>query len=83
MKRSYTWTLLAANALVLCVLSFFQMGHAAPPATTQPFANSVEQRLETVAELKEINAQLKDINAFLRSGNLKVTIVLPDKNDEK
>ena len=83
MKRHYGWMLLvAANALVLCVLSFFQRGDAAPPTGNAPFANSIEQRLEIVAQLKDVNAELKELNSFLRSGNLKVTIMLPDKTDK-
>jgi len=70
------WTLLiGANVLCWCVLSFYQATDAAPRTTNQPFANSVEQRAEMVAQLKEINAQLKAQTAILQSGSLKVIVV--------
>lgn len=73
---SKRWTLLiGANVLCWCVLSFYQASDAAPRSTNQPFANSIEQRLEMVAQLKEINAQLKAQTAILQSGSLKVIVV--------
>ena len=73
------WLLLAANALFCGVLSFHQMGDAAPPGPSQPFANSIEQRGDMVAQLKEINGQLHELNALLRSGNLQVVVRVPAK----
>jgi len=43
-------------------------------------ANPVEHRIEMIAELKEIKALLKQQNAILRSGNLKVVFVEPEKH---
>jgi hypothetical protein len=75
------WALLvAANALCLGVLSFYQTGNAQQSTGGQPpFANSTEQRMETITELREIKALLKEQNALLSSGNLKVIITLPQK----
>jgi len=71
--------LLAANMVLACVLSLYQTSTAAPPKPVEPFANSVEQRAEMIAELKLINAQLKEQNELLRSGALKVTLAERDK----
>jgi hypothetical protein len=80
MPRRWPWlALLGANALFCCVLGFYEMSDAAPPAMNQPFANSVEQRVDMVAQLKEINTQLKELNALLRSGNLQVVVREPAK----
>ncbi len=72
--------LIAGNALAWCVLSFLQ---ASPAASTEganePFANSVQQRIDTIAQLKEISARLKEQNDLLRSGEVKVMIVEPKK----
>ena len=45
MNRRTGWTLaIAASALFCCVLSFYQATDAAPPAGTQPFANSLQHQ---------------------------------------
>ena len=81
MSRRLGWTLLVgANVVFWLVLSFYQMTDAAPPVQ-MPFASG-EQRLEMVAQLKEINAQLKELNALLRSGELKV-IARPEEKEKK
>lgn len=75
---SFRWTaLVAANVLGWCMLSFHQPTSAAPAKEGAPFANSVEQRFEMIAQLREINAQLKEQNALLRSGALRVTLQQP------
>jgi hypothetical protein len=61
---------IVVTVLGCCVLSFHQASVAAPP----PFANSIEQRAETVELLKEIKELLKEQNALLRSGEIKVVI---------
>jgi hypothetical protein len=71
--------LVAINVLGLCMLGFYRPTSAAPPEESQPFANSVEQRAEMIAQLKEVVAELKDQNALLRSGNLKVLVSLDKK----
>lgn len=71
--------ILAINVVGLCVLGFYRPTSAAPPQDTQPFANSVEQRAEMIAQLKDILAELKEQNALLRSGNLKVVVTLDKK----
>ena len=74
-KTLYPWSLLiVANALLWCMLSFYQTGSAAPKGGKLPFSNAVEQRGEMVRQLKLINAQLKEQNSLLRSGKLQVRI---------
>ena len=86
MTRRAPWVLLmAAIALCYCVLSFYRASDAAP-RPEPPFANAVEQRMETVNELKEIHVLLKEQNsllkeqmALLRSGDVKVVVVQSEK----
>lgn len=85
MTSQIRWPLAGVGiALLGCVLGLYQFTSAAPPANSGPFANSIEQRLEMVGQLKEINAQLKEQNALLReqltllrSGQVKVIVTLP------
>ncbi|HUT95193.1 MAG TPA: hypothetical protein VMY37_37415 [Thermoguttaceae bacterium] len=78
MTRRAGWILLiVANVLFCCVLSFYRTTEAAPPKSKEPFANSVEQRMETINELREIKLLLKEQNALLRSGEVKVVVVEP------
>jgi hypothetical protein len=81
MKSRTRWTLLAAAAVVFaCVLSFYRTGSAQQrPTGEPPFANAVEQRAETVKELREIKELLREQNALLRSGNVRVIVTLPEK----
>jgi hypothetical protein len=81
MSRRTGWALLlAANALVYCVLGFSQTPAAAQrTGGDPPFANAVEQRNEQTAQLKEIKELLKEQNALLKSGNLRVVVTLPEK----
>lgn len=83
--------MLLLGMLVLCcgMLSFYQTTSAAPQAPP-PFANAVEQRMETVNELREIRALMKEQNALakeqialLRSGEVKVVVVTVEKQAEK
>jgi hypothetical protein len=82
MRRPVGWCLLvAANALFLGVLSFYQTTDAAQRTGGElPFANSVEQRMEMISHLKEIRDLLKEQNELLRSGKLKVVVGEPDKS---
>ena len=81
MKRRAGWALLlVANVLCYCVLSFYQTTDAQQRTGGEPpFANSIEQRNEMVAQLREIKELLKEQNALLRSGNLRVVVTLPEK----
>lgn len=51
----------------LCVLGFYRSSGAAPQGGQPPFANAVEQRSETIRELREIKELLKEQNALLRA----------------
>ncbi len=80
MNHSARWGLLLAGVvLCCCVLSFYQTSSAQPPQAKEPFANSVEQRMEMVKVLAEVRDLLKEQNALLRSGELRVIIVQPKK----
>ncbi len=70
-RAGWTW-LIVANVLFCCVLSFYRATDAAPPKPKPPFANSVEQRMEMIKELREIRGLLKEQNALLRSGTIRV-----------
>ncbi len=62
-----------------CILSLSQATTAAPPKSEPGPPNPAAQRVEMIAELKEIKELLKEQNAFLRSGNLKVVVTEPEK----
>ena len=80
MKRRTGWALLiTANVLCYCVLSFYRTTDAAPAKGYPPFANSVEQRVEMVGQLREIKELLREQNVLLRSGKLKVVVSEPEK----
>ena len=76
--------LVCINVLGWCVLSFQQTPTRAqtnPGANVDnlPFANSIVQRQEMIANLKDINAEIKAANALLRSGKLKVVVSVERK----
>lgn len=76
--------LVCINVVGWCVLSFQQTTTNAqtnPGANPDnlPFANSVVQRQEMIANLKEINSELKAAHALLRSGKLKVVVSVERK----
>ena len=67
-RKTWSSTLfLAAAALILCVLSFYDPTNAAQPGPKQPFSNAVEQRANMLRELREIRALLKEQNELLRA----------------
>ena len=70
MLRSGTYrSILLAGAIAVAasVLGFYSTTGAAPPGGQPPFANSVEQRLEIVTELREIKELLREQNSLLRA----------------
>jgi len=80
MSRRAGWVaLIAVNALFYCVLSFYRTSEGAPKPPVQPFANSVQQRIDMITELREIKELLKEQNALLRSGELTVIVAEPAK----
>jgi hypothetical protein len=88
MSNRIGWSLLfAAIALGCGVLSLYRADAAPRDA---PFASAIEQRMESVAELREIRALLKEQNALLkeqmtllRSGEVRVLIVGLEKRAAK
>ena len=77
-RAGWTW-LIVANVLFFCVLGFYWPTAAAPAKPRQPFANSVEQRMEMIKELREIRMLLKEQNELLRSGPIRVVVTEPKK----
>ena len=67
------------TAIVVCygVLSLCP-SHAVPRGG-QAVTNPADQRMEMIAELKEIRSLLMEQNALLRSGTLKVIVSEPEK----
>jgi hypothetical protein len=68
----------AAGLAGACMLGLLGASDAAPREETQQFANSIEQRMEMIKELREIralmkeqNELLKEQNELLRSGDVK------------
>ncbi|MBN2477608.1 MAG: hypothetical protein JXB62_23575 [Pirellulales bacterium] len=81
-RRRTGWTLLiAANVLCYCVLGYYQTTEAMQrkPSAPPPFANSVQQRNEMITLLRDVRGLLKEQNALLRSGEVKVVVVQPEK----
>ena len=77
MKSQTRWTcgvLALANVLAWGVLAFREPSASAQQKTTEPFANSVEQRQEIIGQLRELNAQIKEQNSLLKSGKLEVIV---------
>jgi hypothetical protein len=71
-KINVGWiSLVATNAVALCVLGFYGTSGAAPQGAKQPFSNSVEQRHEMIQELREIKSLLKEQNEILRAAAVK------------
>ena len=66
--------LLIVNIGLWCVLGFNEKSTGQTTQPKLPFANAVEQRFETINELKEIKALLKEQNALLSSGKLQVSL---------
>ncbi|MFZ5828699.1 MAG: hypothetical protein ACOY3P_01360 [Planctomycetota bacterium] len=82
-EKTRWFLIIVANIMLYGVLGFFQNAEAqrtqSPQAPQLPFANSVEQRIEMVQELREIRDLLKEQNTLLRSGSLRVVVTLPDQ----
>jgi hypothetical protein len=78
--RKSLWLLIAANAIILCVLSFYRSSPAAPPGPPQVFANPISQRDAIIEQLKETNRLLREQNALLRGGQIRVVIAELEKN---
>ena len=80
-RRRMSWLLLSLGAaLIVGMLGLYRAGSAAPKEEREPFANSVAQRAEMIALLKDIHARLKEQNELLNSGKLTV-VVEADKKE--
>ena len=85
-EKRLGWGLLVA----LNLFCWYMLGLQQPKLEAQqrqngelPFANSVEQRFETIDQLKQINAQLKEQLALLRSGTVRVMVSLDPQSVSK
>ena len=75
--RALSATLLVTGIITCCVLGFYQSTQAAPRQLQQqdiPFPNSGGQRIEILAELKEMVALLKEQNKLLKEQNALMKI---------
>lgn len=78
LSRSRWTTLLIVNVALWCVLGFYRDSNAFQQRqSNEPFANSVEQRMQMIAELRQLNEQMKEQNELLRSGKLQVLLAVP------
>jgi hypothetical protein len=79
--RSRWITAAVAVAVCCCVLGFYRASDAsqrgAPPAKP-PFASAVDQRFETIKELKGIAALLKEQNTLLKEQTKLLKSMAPD-----
>jgi len=80
--RRFHWLAPAAAGILLgCLLSAQPITWAARPAPPPDTCTDLQE--ETLNQLKEANAQLKELGTLLRSGNVKVTVVInPDASPE-
>ncbi|HWA97922.1 MAG TPA: hypothetical protein VG713_05495 [Pirellulales bacterium] len=74
-NESKRWVVLvAANAVVLCVLGLWRGSEAQDPTVYPPFANAVDQQNEIIGQLRELNRSVKEQNLLLKSGALRVVV---------
>jgi hypothetical protein len=73
MNRRFGWAMLVAAGMVVgYALSSYDR-------TDVALAAAEEQDIDVVNQLKDIKTQVKEINTFLRSGTLRVVVVInPD-----
>ena len=85
-SRTRWVTAALAIAVCCCVLSFYRATDASQrtkgPAQA-PFASAVEQRLETINELKGIRDLLKEQNRLLKEQNEMLRSALPNAPQPK
>ena len=88
MKRNLIGAVVIAVGVLLGgVLSFYGTSSvAAPRSNVPPFANPAGNRVEMIAELREIAAEMKkqnqlltEQNNLLKSGKLQVVVVIDQK----
>jgi hypothetical protein len=82
MKRCFGWSLCLTVGILLGMASSpYQVTHADPPAEEENADQDAPKPgpAATLAELREIKTQLKEINAHLRTGVVKVHVLMnPD-----
>lgn len=80
-SRSRWISTILAVVVCCCVLSFYRATAVAqrkPSQPKPPFASSVEQRIETVNELKAIRELLKEQNRLIQEQNEMFRSLLPN-----
>lgn len=86
MSSRSKWILALAIVVCCCVLSFYRASDAAqrtPSPPKPPFASAVEQRIETINELKAIRELLKEQNRLIREQNEMFRSALPKASKPK
>jgi hypothetical protein len=72
------------SGLLLFGLICFRSGNRAASAddTSQPFASSIEQRQQTVEELRKLNSLMQKQIDLLTSGRVRVVVVEPSEEEK-
>ncbi len=80
MNRRFGWSMLVAVGIVLgCALSSYEGVHAAAAAEDDEASQIDDQKV--LDQLKDIRAELKAINTQLRTGTMKVAVIMnPDSS---
>lgn len=82
MKRHFFWAVVISSALFCGVLATHQPSRAG----TSPAAETEEsdKNADLADQVREIKSQVKEINTLLRSGTLRVIVVMnPPAPEEK
>ena len=80
------WILGLGMVVCCCVLGFYRASDAAQRTTSPPkppFASAVEQRIETIKELKAIRELLKEQNRLISEQNEMFRSALPSGSQPK
>ncbi len=85
-SRSRWVTTILAVVVCCCVLSFYRataVAQRTPSPPKPPFASSVEQRIETVNQLKAIRELLQEQNRLIRDQNELFRAAMPNASKPK
>ncbi len=80
MTRRYAWAAAVAAAVLLgFVFGSLRQSKADPPAPATASEAQAAQAAALLDQVKEMQSQVKEINTFLRTGSIKVVVLLnPD-----
>ena len=75
MTRRYAWAVAVAAAVLLgFIFGSLRQSKADPPATASD--SQTAQTAVLVEQVKEMQSQVREINTFLRTGSIKVVVLL-------